>query len=42
MGPLLFILYVNDLNQAYNLLNPIMFSDDTNLFLFTQRPKINI
>ena len=31
VGPLLFLLYVNDLNQTSNLLNP-MFADDTNLF----------
>lgn len=33
LGPLLFILYVNDLNNASNALDPIMFADDTNLFL---------
>ena len=32
LGPLLFILFVNDLRQATNLLDPIMFADDTNLF----------
>ena len=31
-GPLLFLLYVNDLPQASKLLDPIMFGDDTNLF----------
>ena len=33
LGPLLFLLYVNDLKNASCLLNPIMFVDDTNLFL---------
>ena len=32
LGPLLFIIYVNDLCQASALLEPIMFADDTNLF----------
>ena len=32
LGALLFILYVNDLNQASTLLESIMFADDTNLF----------
>ena len=32
LGPLLFLLYVNDLYKASDLLNPIMFADDTNLF----------
>ena len=32
LGPLLFIIYVNDLKNASNLLDPIMFADDTNLF----------
>ena len=32
LGPLLFLLYVNDLKNASNLLDPIMYADDTNLF----------
>ena len=32
LGPLLFLIYVNDLPSSSNLLNPIMFADDTNLF----------
>ena len=32
LGPLLFLLYVNDLNNASSILDPIMFADDTNLF----------
>ena len=33
VGPLLFLLYVNDLKNATNLLGSIMYADDTNLFL---------
>ena len=33
LGPLLFLVYVNDLSNTSRLLDPIMFSDDTNLFL---------
>ena len=32
LGPLLFLIYVNDLPRASQLLEPIMFADDTNLF----------
>ena len=32
LGPLLFLIYVNDLPSASNLLNTIMFADNTNLF----------
>ena len=32
LGPLLFLLYVNDLRNATNILQTIMFADDTNLF----------
>ena len=32
LGPLLFLIYVNDLQYVSNLLEPIMFADDTNLF----------
>ena len=31
MGPLLFLIFVNDLNKTTNL-DPIMFAGDTNLF----------
>ena len=33
---ILFLLYVNDLKNASNILDPIMFADDTNLF-FTRK-----
>ena len=32
LGPLLFIVYVKNLYRASNILKPIMFADDTNLF----------
>ena len=32
LGPLLFLLYVNDLHHVSKVLNTIMFADDTNLF----------
>ena len=32
LGPLHFLLYINDLQFASDLLDPIMFADDTNLF----------
>ena len=33
LGPLLFLIYVNDLNQVSNILDPIMFAGDTNFFV---------
>jgi hypothetical protein len=33
LGPLLFIIYINDITNVSNLAIPIMFADDTNLFL---------
>ena len=32
LGPLLFLLYVNDLKNTPSVLDPIMFAEDTNLF----------
>ena len=32
LGPLLFLLYINDLPNVSNILDPIMFADDANLF----------
>ena len=34
LGPLLFLIYVNDLPNVSNILDPIMFADDTNLLFF--------
>ena len=36
---LLFLVYVNDLNKASDVLEPIMFADDTNLFYSHQNIK---
>ena len=33
LGPLLFILYINDLNSVSKLVSFIMFADDTNIFI---------
>ena len=33
LGPLLFILYINDISRASNLGTFIMFADDTNIFV---------
>ena len=33
LGPLLFLLYINDMSNVSNLLLPIIFADDTNIFL---------
>jgi len=33
LGPLLFLIYVNDIYKASDILNEVMFADDTNLFL---------
>ena len=32
LAPLLFLLYMNDLQFTSDLLDPVMFADDTNLF----------
>ena len=36
LGSLLFLIYVNDLCNTLNILDPIMFADDTNLFFSHQ------
>ena len=33
LRPVLFLIYINDLNQVSDILHAIMFADDTNLFL---------
>ena len=40
LGPLLFLLYVNDLHQASNAIKPIMFADDTNFFYSHRNIKL--
>ena len=39
LGPLLFILYINDLCFVSQFLKPIMFADDTNLFCSNKEIK---
>ena len=39
LGTLLFLFYVNDLNKASDVLDPIMFADVTNLFHSHQNIK---
>ena len=39
MGPLLFLLYVNDLHKCSNVLDFHLFADDTNIFLQKQNLK---
>ena len=38
-GPLLFIIYVNDLCQTSEFLKPTMFADDKNLFCKSKNVK---
>ena len=38
-GPLLFLIFVNDLHKVTKYLVPIMFADDTNLFCFHKNIK---
>ena len=39
LGPLLFLLYINDLENSYSVLDPLMFADDTNLFYTNSNTK---
>ena len=40
LGPLLFLIYINDLREASNIADPIMFADDTNLFYSYHQIKV--
>ena len=40
LGPLLFLIYINDLSLVSKFLSPIMFADDTNLFYSHNNIKI--
>ena len=33
LGPLLFLIYINDLSSVSKKLFPLMFADDTNIFI---------
>ena len=39
LGPLLFLIFVNDLHKLTKYLDPIMFADDTNLLYFHKNIK---
>ena len=42
LGPLLFIIYINDIVNVSSILKPILFADDTSLFhAHTQISKLN-
>ena len=38
LGPLLFLLYINDIQYASDIFSPILFADDTSLFLSGRDP----
>ena len=40
LGPLLFLIFVNDLHKVKKYLNPMMFADDTNFFCSHKNVKI--
>ena len=40
LGPLLFLIFVNDLKNSTKLLDPIMFADDTNFFYTNKNIKV--
>jgi hypothetical protein len=35
LGPLLFLLYINDIENCSNIVSMILFADDTNIYLIT-------
>ena len=39
LGPLFFVRYINDINNATNLLNLILFAEDTNVFMSHKDPN---
>jgi hypothetical protein len=39
LGRLFFILYINDLPNASELIELLLFADDTSIFLFSLQPK---
>ena len=40
LGPLLFLIYLSDLFKSSSKLTPIMFADDTDLFIYLKRKDI--
>ena len=40
LGPLLFIIYINDFHKSSNAMSFILFADDTNLFFSHSDPNI--
>ena len=40
VGPLIFLVFVNDLKNPIKLIDPIMFADDTNLFYTNKNIKV--
>ena len=38
LGPILFLLYINDLSNVSTILFPLLFADDTNIFLSGKNP----
>ena len=38
LGPILFLLYINDITSASSILFPILFADDTNVFVHGRNP----
>ena len=42
LGPLLLLLYVNDMNKCSNILEFHLFADDTNLLLNNKNPESNL
>jgi len=42
LGPILFLIYINDINKSTNAFNFRLYADDTNLFKFLKTNNINL